>query len=106
MITVYGLAGGIVMASTANVIASDTNLPWWAIMLIGIIPPIVGAILDLLKAFIVKHGWLDKTTADKDTEAIKDKLENTANDLLDDGKLNGSNKGAKENDDNKPAGKN
>ena len=92
MYTGIGLLSGVIGASVSSAVTTNTALPWLAIMLIAIAPTIIGAILDLLKFWFVKMGWIDKTTADKTVDAIKDETKDLADDYLDDGKINGSNK--------------
>lgn len=75
-----GAVSGV--ASFTTTIVTDNNMPWWATLLISLVPPIIGAILDIG----VKRGWFTKDVSDK----VKDVVEDVAEDLKDDGKINGS----------------
>ena len=67
------------IASIYSLISFNLDtLSWWEVLLLALIPPIIGAILD----FFVKKGLLSKQRA-------KD-LEEKVDDILDDGKLNNS----------------
>lgn len=86
-----GILGTIyysISALSTRASGSDNGLPWWANLLIAIIPTILGFVLDL----IVKKGWITSKTSDE----VKKVVDEVADDLKDDGKLNGSNKKDKE----------
>lgn len=75
---------GIVSGVSLTTIANYGELAWWQYLLISIVPPLIGAICDIVLAILKKKGIISKTTANK--------INDTVDDLLDDGKLNDSNK--------------
>lgn len=98
--TILGLISGVAFAGISKAIVVNSELPWWAIMLIALIPPVLGGLIDLAKCLLVKYGVFSKEEADKIADEIKDEIKDNADDLLDDGELNDSNKKS-EDDDNR-----
>lgn len=72
MTTLLGLASGLVMAGTSEVIVSNSSLPWWAVLLIAICPPIIGLVCDLITSLLKAKGWISGETKDKIDEAVDD----------------------------------
>lgn len=90
--TILGVISGIAFAGTSKALVIETGLPWWAILLIALIPPVLGGLIDLAKNLLIKYGVFTKQEADEIADEIKDEIKDNANDLLDDGQLNNSNK--------------
>lgn len=97
--TILGVISGIAFAGTSKALVIETGLPWWAVMLIAIIPPILGGLIDLAKNLLIKYGVFTKKEADKIANEIKEEIKDNAEDLLDDGQLNDSNKKSEDKED-------
>lgn len=78
--SVVGMISGVSLTTISNY----GELPWWQYLLIAIIPPLIGAICDIVLTILKKKGIISNKTANK--------IGNTVDDLLDDGKINNSNK--------------
>ena len=82
--TIMGLAFGSVGVGV-NAMGEQ---PWWVSLLIAIVPTIIGVIWDIVRYHGTKSGWFNEKTASK----IDKVVDNTIEDIKDDGKLNNSNK--------------
>lgn len=82
--TIMGLACGSVGVG----INTLSDQPWWVSLLIAVIPTLVGVMWDIFRNIAVKKGWLSNKTASKIDEIVEETIE----DIKDDGKINKSNK--------------
>lgn len=82
--TLMGLAFGSVGVG----VNATSEQPWWVALLIAVIPTLIGIVWDILRYQGTKRGWFSEKTASKIDEVV----DNTIEDIKDDGKLNNSNK--------------
>lgn len=71
--TLTGIISGAIFSSVSFI---ETNYPWWASLLIALLPPIVGCICDLLVRYKViskKRGEEIEEVVKNETDKIKDK---------------------------------
>lgn len=73
--TIFGVVSGLVLAGTSRAITASTSLEWWQVLLIGLIPPILGFIADVVKNLLISKGIISKEEGDKMVDEFKDKLE-------------------------------
>lgn len=66
--TITGFISGAIFSSVSYV---EGNYPWWASLLIAILPPIVGCVLDLL----VRKKIITKKRSDEIEGAIKNETD-------------------------------
>ena len=73
--TIFGVVSGLVLAGTSRAIMASTSLEWWQVLLIGLIPPVLGFISDVVKNLLISKGFISKEEGDKMVDEFKDKLE-------------------------------
>lgn len=85
-ITLLAVISGVTCATFNEL---PTNLNWWQWLLISIGTTLIGLIFDLIREYFHKKDInINPVIIDKVENTLKDKCE----DLIDDGKLNNSNK--------------
>ena len=81
MNAIIGLASGVVCSAISNTVVDNSNLPWWVLLLIAIIPPIVGALIDIVKNWLINKKLLTQDQADQIEKEIQRRLEEILKDL-------------------------
>lgn len=66
--TLMGIVSGAVFSSVSYV---EANYPWWASLLIALLPPVTGCILDIL----VRKKIISKKRSDEIEGAIKNETD-------------------------------
>lgn len=66
--TLTGIISGAVFSSVSYI---EGNYPWWASLLIAIVPPIIGCILDIL----VRKKIISKKRSDEIESTIKNETD-------------------------------
>lgn len=98
--TIFGVISGLVLAGTSRAITASTSLEWWQVLLIGLIPPLLGFLADIVKNLLISKGIISKEEGDKMVDEFKDKLE----EMID--KDNKDDEGKANDDENKDEGNN
>ena len=66
--TFLGIVSGTVFSSVSYI---EVNYPWWASLLIALLPPVVGCILDIL----VRKKIISKKRSDEIESTIKNETD-------------------------------
>ena len=66
--TLTGIISGAVFSSVSYI---EANYPWWASLLIALLPPVVGCILDIL----VRKKIISKKRSDEIESTIKNETD-------------------------------
>lgn len=93
MATIVSAISGIAFAATSKTIVTNTDLPWWAILLIAIVPTILGVVCDLITTWLKNKGYISSETKDKIDSAVDEVIDKTVDtitgeDKTDDGTEN------------------
>lgn len=63
--TLTGIASGAIFSSVSFI---ESNYPWWASLLIALLPPLVGCLCDIL----VKKGIISKKRGEEIEKVVKE----------------------------------
>lgn len=77
MATIVSTISGIAFAATSKTIVTNTDLPWWAILLIAIVPTILGVVCDLITTWLKNKGYISSETKDKIDSAVDEVIDKT-----------------------------
>lgn len=72
---------GAVFATTSNAIVTNTDLPWWAVLLIACVPTILGLITDLITTWLKNKGYISSETKDKIDSAVDDVIDSAVDSI-------------------------